>query len=36
MKLHQQITGDSKLGTIEENIKPKYECNCSSEKFEKD
>ena len=34
-EIAQQITGDSKLETIEENIKPKYECNCSSEKFEK-
>jgi len=29
------ITGDNKIQTIEKNITPKYECNCSQEKFEK-
>ena len=29
------ITGDDNLRTIEENIYPIYECNCSKEKFEK-
>lgn len=29
------ITGDVDIKIIKENIMPKYECNCSSEKFEK-
>ena len=31
----QKITGDANIETIEKNISPKYECNCSFEKFEK-
>ena len=34
-EIAQKITGDANIETIEKNISPKYECNCSFEKFEK-
>lgn len=34
-EIAQKITGDNNIEVIEENITPKYECNCSVEKFEK-
>lgn len=34
-EIAQKITGDHEIKIIEKNFTPKYECNCSSEKFEK-
>lgn len=34
-EIAQKITGDNNIEVIEENITPKYECNCTIEKFEK-
>ena len=31
----KDITGDINLQVVEENITPKYECNCSKERMEK-
>ena len=31
----KDITGDINIEVVEENITPKYECNCSKERMEK-